>query len=605
MTYEMADDAAPMYDFDIDYATSRLDAMRHRARERDQRQLDVLAMRRGDYEAVAPGMMPEDFDRALVANLIDTAAHDLSEVMAPLPSLSCASSSQTSQTKKDFANKRALIANSYVQRSKLAKQMYGLADRYISFGYGTYIVEPDFKDKTPVIRADRSLSSYFALDYRDRVVQYVGLSRVHCDELCHLYPHMADAFRTYVHNRNDKEIEVAEWYDKKCLAIFVPEMKIVLNSVPNVIGRPPIGIVGRPSLDSEQRGQFDDVIGVQIGRAIIATYTMSAVQQSVEAPIAMPQDVQDLELGPFSAITSNSPEKIGRVNLSVPPGLFPEQQVLAQEQRIGSRYPEGRSGNVDASIITGQGVQALMGTFDTQIQTFQRLNEDALEDVISMCFEMDEALWPATEKSVRVMDAGSPVEITYRPSKDIKSDYSVDVNYGAVAGLDPNRALIFILQTISGGMMSRETGQKHLPIEMDHVAELRRMDLEAIRDSTLGAVAALAQAIPQMAANGQDPREIVMQMAEVIKLREKGDTIDEAVAKVFAPKEQPAPPVNPEMDALAAAQAAGAQPPAGPGGPQIAEPQSPGQDLLMQLAGISPSGGANLQANVSRMQPAR
>src|SRR5690606_27878721 len=117
-------------------------------------------------------------------------------------------------------------------------------------------------------------------------------------------------------------------------------------------------------------------------------YTMNALEQSVNAPIAMPKDVTEMDIGPFSVVQSENPQAIGRVNLQLSPGLFPEQQILAQEQRTGSRYPEGRSGSIDASIVTGQGVQALMGTFDTQVQTFQRLCASALEDVIGICFEM-------------------------------------------------------------------------------------------------------------------------------------------------------------------------------------------------------------------------
>lgn len=590
-----------MAEFDVVYANSRLDAMRQQAMGRDRRQQDVLAIRRGDYEAVSKGLLPEDFDRALVSNLIDTAAHDLSEVMAPLPSVSCSSSSITSQSKKDFANKRGLIANHYMQSSRLSDQMYGGGDKFVSFGWFAYKVCPDFDTKTPYIQISESTTAYFTQDHRGRVVQYIEVMQVPATELCHLYPEYAQAFKNYTQGRAGHDIEVAEWHDKNHVALWCPDMKLLLSSTPNVLGRPAVRIVSRPSLDGQKRGQFDDVIGVQIARAIIAQYTLSAVQQSVEAPIQLPRDMQELDLGPFAAIQTDG--EVKRVQLNVPTGLFPEQQMLSAEQRVGSRYPEARSGNVDASIITGQGVEALMGAFDTQIQAFQRLNESALEDVLAMCFEMDQKLWPNTEKSVRVKDSGSPVQITYKPSKDIADDYSCDVSYGAVAGLDPNRSLIFLLQAASGGMLSRETARRFLPVDLDEVAESKRMDLESIRDAELAAVAALSQAIPQMAANGQDPREVVKQLAEIIKLRERGDTIDEAISKVFAPKETEQPPApNPDEAALLAAQAgaAGAQ-----AGLDVAPPQSPGQDLLMQLAGISPSGNANLQSTVSRLTPAR
>src|SRR3546814_2958560 len=148
------------------------------------------------------------------------------------------------------------------------------------------------------------MQSYFAQDYRDRVVQYAGVSRLPADELCHMYPDYKEAFKQHVFSRGSNEIEVVEWHDKHCIAVFVPDLKITLSYAPNPLGRPSVVVVARPSIDGEKRGQFDDVIGVQIGRAIIEQYTMSAVQQSGEAPMELTADVQELDLGPFAAGTS-------------------------------------------------------------------------------------------------------------------------------------------------------------------------------------------------------------------------------------------------------------------------------------------------------------
>lgn len=581
------------------YVFERLEAMKLQDAERVERERVILAMRENRVEDVAPGLLPDDFDHPLVANLIDTAAHDLAEVMAPLPTISCASAHQTSEKDKKSANKRTLIANSYVQKSRLADQMYAGADRYSSYGHMAYIVEPDYDEQRPHIRIETATTTYFACDYRDRVVQYATSMMVPAKSLCHLFPDHAQQIRTRLGMEQDRELEVATWHDKTCDLILLPEFKMVLKETPNPIGKVLVRMVRRPNLrPNDTRGQFDDVVWVQIARALTAAYTMSAVQQSVEAPIAMPDDVQELEMGAFATIQSKNPQQIGRVPLNIPQGLFPEMAQLAQEQRVGSRYPEGRSGNIDASIITGQGVQALMGTFDTQIQTFQKLNESALEDVISMCFEMDEKLWPEVVRNVRVSDLGSPVDLSYTPSRHIDGDYSVDASYGAVAGLDPNRSLIFLLQAVSGGFLSRETGRRHLPFDVDHVEETKRMDIEALRDAALGAVAALSQAIPAMAANGQDPRDVVQQLTEVMRLREKGKTIEEAVAAVFIPKEEEQAPSDPLAALLGGGAPATGAPP-GPGGVSLPQPQSPGQDLLMGLAGLTPSGNPNLQANVS------
>jgi hypothetical protein len=325
-------------------------------------------------------------------------------------------------------------------------------------------------------------------------------------------------------------------------------------------------------------------------------YTMDAIEQSVHAPIAMPKDVNELELGPFTVVQSDNAGQIGRVRLDITPGLFPEHQILAQEQRTGSRYPEGRSGSIDASIVTGQGVQALMGTFDTQVQTYQRLNASALEDVIELCFRMDEAYWANEKKTRRIKDNGSPRKIEYTPSKDIAGDYTVDVTYGAIAGLDPNRGLVFVLQALAGGLIAKSTARKTLPVDLNVEAEERQIQMEQMDDSIAATLAMLPQAIPQMAAMGQDPRELTMQVVQARKLIMQGKTLSEALEKVFAPPEPPQPQVDPMQQAME--QAAAGDPAALPG-----QGGGGASDMLMMLAGMSPSGNSNLQANVSRMQP--
>lgn len=266
---------------------------------------------------------------------------------------------------------------------------------------------------------------------------------------------------------------------------------------------------------------------------------------------------------------------------------------------MGSRYPEGRSGSIDASIITGQGVQALMGTFDTQVQTFQRLNASALEDVIAMCFEMDEAVWGGVKKTRRLKDNGAPREITYTPAKDIAGNYTVDVSYGAIAGLDPNRGLVFVLQALAGGLLSKQTAMKSLPVDMNPMAESRQIQLEQMDDSITAAMSQLPLAIPQMAMGGADPREVVLQIAQVREEIQKGKDPSEVIQRVFAPKETPqeaAPPPSPLEMAQGAGEGPAGLPGAGTGG---------ASDLLMSLAGTTPSGRPNLQSNVSRMTPAQ
>ncbi len=96
--------------------------------------------------------------------------------------------------------------------------------------------------------------------------------------------------------------------------------------------------------------EFDDVLAVQLARARFAVLQIQAAEKSIQAPIAIPQDVQELALGPDAIMRSANPQGIRRVPLELPPGVFTESGVLERELRLGSRYPEVRSGNVDASI---------------------------------------------------------------------------------------------------------------------------------------------------------------------------------------------------------------------------------------------------------------
>ena len=583
---------------DANYIAGRVQMARARCHERDLNHQRIIAMRQGKYEQVAPGLFnTAEFDQPLVANLIDTTARDVAEVMAPLPTFNCQSASLSSEADQKRQDTRAAIANSYVQMSRLQDQMYGGADRYNSFGFLAYIVEPDFDERIPVIRVGTNHGAYYCKDYRGRVCEYFEVYRCSVDQLCGEYPEHAEYLRNDYGGRMKTEIEVVRWHDAKRDCVMVMENEYVLYEADNIIGKCLVKIVERPDITGgSPRGQFDDVIWVQIARALVQTYTMNAIERSVNAPIVIPKDVQELDLGPFAAIQTDNPQGIGPVPLNIQPGLFPEAAALQQEQLTGSRYPEGRSGSFDASIITGQGVQALMGTFNTQVQTFQRLNASALEEVIALCFEVDEKLWGNVSKTVRIKDNGAPRRVTYTPSKDINGDHVVDVSYGAIAGLDPNRGLIFVLQSMAGGLISKSTGRRSLGgvLDLNIPAEERQMQLEQMDDAIAASLAQLPLAIPQMALAGADPRELALQVTKARELVQRGKSPAEAVQEVFAPKE--APPQDPMAAAMQQAQTPAGLPGQGSGG---------ASDMLMMLSGLTPSGNPNLSASVSRMMPAQ
>jgi hypothetical protein len=385
------------------------------------------------------------------------------------------------------------------------------------------------------------------------------------------------------------QIELIRYYDKDQSIIYLPTKdNLVLSIAKNPLGKMMVVVARKPSVDGELRGQFDDVLGIQLLRNRFALLAMEAAEKSVQAPIVLPQDVQELQLGGDAVIRTANPAGVRRVELSLPQGAFQEQSQLNQELRVGTRYPEGRTGNIDASIVTGQGVQALMGAFDTQVKSAQAIFAAALRDVISICFEVDEAIYPE-EKTIRGVDSGSPYEITYKPTKDIKGDYSADVRYGMLAGLNPAQGLIFMLQALGGGLISKDMAMRELPFTVNVTQELEKIEIENMRQALLGGITAMAQAIPAMATQGQDPSDMVNKIAAVIKARQKGVSLEDAIEATFAPQQQ-VPPAGAETmveqpsPAPATASAGGAL-------PMEAAPQA-APDIQTILSSLTASGKA-------------
>jgi hypothetical protein len=534
---------------DIAGVARRVEAMKERARERDSRMSNVLAVRKGQIGQLFSEFFPEDMPVSMTANFIDVAARDLSEVLAPLPSFNCPPARTNNDSSRAFADKRTMIANAYVTMSRLQSQMYPGSDQWFSYGFLPIHVEPDFETNMPRIRVEDPIGSYPEFDRFGRCIAYAKRYNKTIGELINEFPeHSFQLLGQDGYEQNMlQDVEVVRYMDKDQIVLYVPNRKnLVLSRARNLMGKLTVVIAQRPSLDGEARGQFDDVLYVQLARSRFANLAMELAEKSIQAPIVVPNDVLDLPMGPDAIIRTDSPQSVGRVRLDVPAAAFQEQSALQSELRLGARYPEGRTGNIDASIITGQGVQALLGAFDSQIKAGQTVMAEALEDVIKLCFEMDELLFDE-KKNIRGLAQGTPYEITYKPSKDIKGDTSVEVRYGLMAGLDPSRALIFSLQSLGADLVSKSFIRNELPWNINVSIEEQNIEVEKMRENLLASITATAQAIPAMTAQGADPSKLIQNIADVIKRRRDGESLENAALAVFTPEEQPQQQAQPEM----------------------------------------------------------
>ena len=595
----------------IDHVKTKVESLRRAAADRDQRHRDVHDVRSGDVDNVVPGSMPEAWPKPIVANLVDTSARDLAEVMGAMPSINCSTGILTTDKSKRFSSKKTKVANHYIQSSKLhAGMQVVLADHFVTYGMAIYVVEADFEKKRPHIRVENPMGVYPEWDLFGRLKSY---TKVWSEEAIHLVSKFPHLLRFLQSNETggaqvgwaEREIEVVKYVDADQMVMYLPQHgAVIVDHMPNPLGKIYVSIGKRPGYDNEVRGSFDDAIWVQLAKARMALLGLEATEKTVRAPLAVPRDVQKMTFGDDAVIRTDSPDKIRRVGIDVPQAAFQEGQMLEQELRVGTRTPEARSGNVDASIITGRGVQALMGGFNTVITTGQTVISAALEVAIALCFEMDEKLWPNEKKTVRGNVQGTPFEETYVPSKDINGDYTVDVTYGFAAGQDPARAIVGLLQLRGDQLISRDFFQRQLPMSIDVVQMQTQIDNEQFTDALKQGIMGYMQAILPMAQQGGvDPMDALQKVAKIIELREKGEPVHDAVLKVFKPKEEPQAPTGGTMDQLLGGGAAppgqGAQAPA-QGLPGGAQQQPQGMDLMSLLSGLTSKGEAQMSARTQR-----
>jgi hypothetical protein len=584
----------------------KVEALRERYAYRDKRMADVTAVRRGDMDSVYPEMFPEGMSRPMIANFVDVAARDLAEILAPLPSFNCHTADINSPTAKKRASLRTMIVNHYVESSGLQTQMYTGADWYNTYAFLPFIIEPDFEARMPRIRVENPLGAYPEFDRYGRCVSYTKRYLKTIRELAVEFPEYESQILGPLGRQNqdlNTLLDLIKYDDKDQTVLFLPQRgNLALRKVKNPVGKLMIRIAKRPGIDeNDPRGQFDDVIWAQIARARFSLLAMDAAEKSVNAPLVVPQDLQEFAFGPDAVMRTSNPAGVRRVGLEIPTVAFQEQAILEQEMRMGARYPEGRSGNINASVITGSGVQALLGGFDTQIKAGQQIFSEVLQEVMSLALEMDEILFTG-KKNVSGMYQGAPYELEYNPTKDIKGDYSVQVRYGLMSGLDPSRALIFSLQALQANLISAEFVMQELPWMVNVIKEKERIDIEKMESALIGALNATSTAIPQMASQGQDPSDIIEKIAMVIDKRRNGEDIANAVLEVFKkpePEVMPPAPELPDEQMLAPGMGAPVEAmpqegPMGPGAPVAAPPGAtpppapPGDAAMLQqiLAGL-------------------
>jgi len=588
-------------------ATQTIDRLRRQHTERDARMRAVHLVRSGHSEVIFKGLFPSDWPKPVVGNFIDVVGRDTAEMVGVMPTLTAAGDSVLDESKRSRQDKLTRIINYLAYTSRLGTNLVQAADRMNTYGFVPFRVEANYDGGSPHIHVDDSMNTYYEKDRWGNVVLYARCFHQKVSELIALYPEHAAQLRknTGYSSASDEVLDLVHYYDKDKVMLFVPKRDgLILSQYKNQISRIPVTIAEMPTLDGEVRGSFDDVLWVFAAKAYLAMLSLEATQKAVQSPIALPNDIQEFALGPDAIIRSANPEKIRRVPMELPQSSMIANRQLDDELRMGARFPQARSGEMDASVVTGRGVQALMGGFDSRIKTAQSMLGDALSEIISLALEMDETIWADVPKNVHASVNGSPYQLKYTPGKDIKGMYTVTHEYGVMAGLDPNRALVWGLQALGANLISKSFLRRNLPVNMNVSEEEKVIDVEKLREAALMSIQSYSQTLPELAASGGDPTQVIKVLGDLIEARKKGTPIETAISEAFKPKEPEVSPGQMAEDPMAAmsqdpmlgGQMPGGAPPGGaPGG---GAPQPQGMQQL--LAGLTGAGEPSMAARTMR-----
>lgn len=574
----------------VGLASRRVSEMQGKYGRRDTNMRLVRMVREGRMHEVhnMGQYFSDELPRSTAANLVRVAAEDLRNVMGNLPALDCSSGNGVSNNDKKRAVKKNRIGRHIWNESRLETEFPNFADHYNSYGFAVFSIEPDFQRKMPIIRVEDPRGFYYLKDRWGCVVEVARIWDQPIDELCHLFPEAESKLKTSEGYWGTGSIQVARYTHKDHGTIlFCPGRdNLVLQTVPSVIqGYLPYCVVEQPHIGDHPLGRFDETIWIQYAKVLMAQYMFRAAERSINAPVVLPRDVQAYEEGIDSHIyTDQWKPGMGIMSLNVPQDVFRFNQDLEVEAKESAGYPDARNGRINASIVTGRGVEALMGTFDTQVKTAQMLFKRALEDATAYAFMLYMKFFPNVQQDISGIDNGQSYRLTMIPSRDIGDDYKVQCTYGFMLGNSPAQAVMMLLQFQNGELLSTESVMEKLPWDIDVDTEQRKIHIKRLEDSILAGVAAYSQSLGVMIQQGQSATAVFDPIVKLIRAREQGKDLSQAALEAFTPPEpEPNEAAMPGMP-----EGMGAPPGEGPGSPMgdngLLRGVAPGQ------AGMPPGG---------------
>jgi hypothetical protein len=374
------------------------------------------------------------------------------------------------------SEEREQVLNYYHQLSATKQKMPLLFADAISTGLTAIRVWPDFarppESRYPLFkRVDpRWVLPPVALQVGEVPADVILVRVVKLRDLKHFYPEASVALSTrkWKHGSplaDDTEVEIVEYWS--CDEIhFVAHIAAggnesiteTLFRLPNRLGRCPIILGLRPTADGHIRGQADDMLAILASENRLWTYAVDYADQTVYAPI-IKKGMKGIKIrfGPNSVIDIPEKGDISRLGpATMDPAFFRIMADLERQSRRDAIAPEARAGDISQSIGSAAFVESLMGSYSTNIRTYQEMMEFVLMQANEVAQLVDKEFCDV-RKSIAGYAEGGQFRLHYTPSELIKdNELSNVVTYGEGAGVDAfNRSLILLRDQQAGYISKR------------------------------------------------------------------------------------------------------------------------------------------------------
>lgn len=486
---------------DIADVPSIMIALQTRWKDRDERMDVMTAAVNGDFDVLDE--QGDDVDNKS-PNLVQVALEDTAEAASIVPSVRVKPSEPDA---KDKASAMERIGTGILELSQIELLTIRTMMDLSAYGQISWIVDIDDESGSAKIQWRDPRTCYpepgwHAMDSTRRAMflreMYLTQLPMEWQEM--VVEHVDDQGRQAPSPRDDywrdHKVTLVEYYTEHealTCALYKTSTAVPIGSrrtyVPVELHRAELDgycqviVNERVTLDTEPRGQFDQVIRVMKGHIQLMSTLLDYADQAVYSDVWVKDLIGTMPVGGGSYIQLGPQGSIGRVQPAVSSlQVFEELDRLMDGIHVGGRWPKTRPGEIDQSIASAKFVEATAGMMNTTIRTMHFIMKRQVEQALRVAF-----LWDKKYGRDRMISGilRNQQFMHWRKRDDIDLSAQVRAEYGLGLGREPAQSMVLGIQASQAGLVSTEFVQENFEGIQDVDMERRRIDVQGLRDMAM------------------------------------------------------------------------------------------------------------------------